>query len=99
MGDPRSIALHPFQGYIYWSNWDATGSIERATMDGSQREIIVEKVGRPNGLTIDLAERRLYWTELTSPAIEYYDFKNKIRHKIITNELYEPTGLAYYKVN
>lgn len=39
-------------------------------MDGSGRITLVPNVGRANGLTIDYAERRLYWTDLDTTLIE-----------------------------
>jgi len=32
---PRSIALDPIEGWMYWSDWGASPRIERAGMDGS----------------------------------------------------------------
>lgn len=39
-------------------------------MDGTGRITLVADVGRANGLTIDYAERRLYWTDLDTTLIE-----------------------------
>lgn len=39
-------------------------------MDGSERTTLVPNVGRANGLTIDYAKRRLYWTDLDTNLIE-----------------------------
>lgn len=56
--------------YMYWTEWGGKPKIDRAAMDGSGRITLVADVGRANGLTIDYAERRLYWTDLDTTLIE-----------------------------
>lgn len=60
-------ALHRF---MYWTEWGGKPKIDRAAMDGTGRITLVTDVGRANGLTIDYAERRLYWTDLDTTLIE-----------------------------
>lgn len=38
---------------IVWFSWRLKPVIERAALDGSRREVIVQGVGRSTGLTID----------------------------------------------
>ncbi len=53
-----------FLRYMYWTDWGEEPRIERAGMDGSSRQIIVQKqIFWPNGLTIDLEEQKLYWAD------------------------------------
>merc|ERR1711962_722137 len=53
--EPRAIALHPGKGWMFWSDWGREPKIERAGMDGSHREVIVQgSVRWPNGLALDL---------------------------------------------
>lgn len=59
---PRAIALDPINGFMYWTDWGASPRIERAGMDGSHRQVIIESnVKWPNGLTLDLERKRVYW--------------------------------------
>lgn len=59
---PRAIALDPIDGWMYWSDWGTTPKIERAGMDGTHRkELVTYDVKWPNGITLDLVKRRLYW--------------------------------------
>src|SRR4051812_14132410 len=46
LDNPRSIALDPNEGWMYWSDWGAHPRIERAALDGTQRSVIINKVGR-----------------------------------------------------
>ena len=49
---------------MFWSDWGRVAKIERAGMDGSHREIVLQDtVAWPNGLTIDLVLDKLYWVD------------------------------------
>ena len=49
---------------MFWSDWGSVPKIERAGMDGSSREIILQDSVRwPNGLTVDLVLEKLYWVD------------------------------------
>lgn len=62
---------------MYWSDWGTSGRIERAAMDGSTRKVLINKLGRSNGLTIDYIERRLYWIDIDALKIESSDLSGK----------------------
>ncbi|KAH7680329.1 low-density lipoprotein receptor-related protein 6 isoform 2, partial [Aphelenchoides avenae] len=66
---PWAIAVDPSCGVIFWSDWGAH-RIERAGMDGEDRMVIAsgDRAYWPNGLTLDLAARRLYWVEENNEA-------------------------------
>lgn len=61
--DPRSIAVSPDEGLMFWSDWyERSPKVERAALDGSDRSILVKDgLGWPNGITLDIPRRRLYW--------------------------------------
>lgn len=62
--EPRAIAIHPEQGWIFWSDWGQEPKIEKAGMDGSHRTTIIkDSVHWPNGITIDLALNRIFWVD------------------------------------
>eukprot|EP00063_Salmo_salar_P032241 XP_014007076.1 PREDICTED: low-density lipoprotein receptor-related protein 1B-like [Salmo salar] len=73
MEHPRAIALDPEQGIIFWTDWDATfPRIEAASMSGGGRHVVFRdmEIGAwPNGLTLDLMEKRVVWTDARSDAI------------------------------
>lgn len=65
------LNFHSFESrFMYWTEWGGKPKIDRAAMDGSERTTLVPNVGRANGLTIDYAKRRLYWTDLDTNLIE-----------------------------
>lgn len=50
---------------MYWTDWGDNPKIERAGMDGSNRQVLVEREGIywPNGLTIDYEDGTIYWVD------------------------------------
>ena len=54
--------------YLFWTEWlrtsDTKSRIGRAWTDGSNLTYIREhQIGWPNGLALDMAERRLWWCD------------------------------------
>lgn len=70
------IVLDVQNNTMYWC--DANNpSIEKANLDGSNREVIVaagDGLDEPRGLAIDLITRKLYWTEYTNGNLKRCDF-------------------------
>ena len=66
---------------MYWSSWGPVPLIEQANMDGSGRQIFLSaQVGRANGLTVDPATARLYWTDLDGLSVKYAYLKSPARY-------------------
>nr|CAD7598454.1 unnamed protein product [Timema genevievae] len=87
---PRGIAVHPMEGFIFWTDW-APGdpSLSRANLDGSdvKRLFVKPRVEWPNGITIDHIAERIYWVDakldyIASAALDGSKFK-----EIIANDL------------
>ena len=56
---------------MYWTDWGTTPKIETAYMSGSQRRTLVSGNLRwPNGISIDFAAKKLYWTDAGKDRIE-----------------------------
>ena len=85
LGTPIRIALDPQRGHIYWLTSGDSPVIERACLDGSNREMFITKedLVKPNGLAIDYESRRLYWTDSGRQAISYRSLE-KDQTKITT---------------
>ncbi|XP_047359021.1 low-density lipoprotein receptor-related protein 6 [Vespa velutina] len=95
--EPACLALDPERGHMYWAEWGNSGSIERARLDGSNRQVILAYIGRANGLTIDHAARKLYWADLFTPAIDSYDLQARKRKPIITKDIVYPFSITQYQ--
>ncbi|KPU79994.1 uncharacterized protein Dana_GF18235, isoform B [Drosophila ananassae] len=86
---PRSIALDPIDGWMYWSDWGASPRIERAGMDGSHRTaIITYDVKWPNGITLDLVLKRIYWVDGKLNIISSANFDGSQRRQVLYSSEY-----------
>ena len=60
---------------MFWSDWGEVPKIERASMDGTSRAVIVStQIGEPYGITIDYEFQRVYWTDNDEDNIEFSDY-------------------------
>ena len=59
---------------MYWTELGENVKIERAFMDGDGRQVLLG-FGQiqPNGITIDIAEQRLYWCDTMLDTIAFAD--------------------------
>lgn len=67
---PRGIAVDPCRRKIYYTNSNHTNpSIERASLDGSNQEILISNKGSdkilfmPIGIAVDQFSERIYWVD------------------------------------
>lgn len=75
--------LNP-DAYMYWSDWGKKPKIERALLDGSQRQVLISaNLTWPNGLAIDFEKRRLYWADGGTKSIEHSDLNGKNRMVLV----------------
>ncbi|XP_059193208.1 very low-density lipoprotein receptor [Centropristis striata] len=64
LDQPRSLALLPQKGLMFWSEIGNVVKIERAGMDGSERKALVNSsLGWPGGVAVDTISDRVYWTD------------------------------------
>ncbi|XP_029850375.2 prolow-density lipoprotein receptor-related protein 1 [Ixodes scapularis] len=108
MSHPRAIVVDPKRGHMYWSDWSTepyppaegqgAGKIERAQMDGAGREVFVSRdLHWPNGLSVDYAQRKLYWCDVYFHRIERIGLDGKGRQVLVEGEhLDHPYGLAHF---
>uniref|UniRef100_A0A1I8M8N4 EGF-like domain-containing protein n=1 Tax=Musca domestica TaxID=7370 RepID=A0A1I8M8N4_MUSDO len=99
---PRSIALDPIEGWMYWSDWGASPRIERAGMDGSHRTTIINyDVKWPNGITLDMVRRRIYWVDGKLNIISSANYDGSQRRQILysTEYLRHPFSITTFEDN
>lgn len=78
LSKPRGIAVHPLQGYLFWTDWDLQApSVNRANLDGSNYTILFTKpqVAWPNGITVDYIAQRIYWVDAREDYIASSDLE------------------------
>lgn len=82
---------------MYWTDWGTHARIERAYMSGVGRTQIVSSSLRwPNGLAIDFAEHKLYWTDAGRDRIERSNMDGSYRQVLgLSNLLIRPLLLGH----
>uniref|UniRef100_A0A8B9CK99 LDL receptor related protein 1 n=89 Tax=Aves TaxID=8782 RepID=A0A8B9CK99_9AVES len=105
MTHPRAIVVDPLNGWMYWTDWEEDpkdskrGKIERAWMDGSNRNVFItsKTVLWPNGLSLDIPAKILYWVDAFYDRIEMV-YLNGTERKIVYEgpELNHAFGLCHY---
>ena len=57
---------------MYWTDWGLPAKVERASMDGKERTILISTgLESPYGITIDYSEQKIYWVDASLDKIEY----------------------------
>ncbi|XP_077869877.1 low-density lipoprotein receptor-related protein 2-like [Saccoglossus kowalevskii] len=94
LNQPRGIGLDPTEGYMFISDWGKYPAIKRAFMDGSNVVILVsDKVIWPNGLTVDIASKRIFWVDGRLDYVQSVTYNGQNRETLISGGLYVPHPL------
>ena len=82
--------------HMYWANGGKKPTIERADLDGSNRNTVIDNVRIPTGLTIDYSSGLIFWVDIDNQVIEcaYLDGTNR---RIVALGLSQPFALTLYK--
>ena len=88
----------PSEGRIYWTNL-RSGEIQRANLDGSNVEVVVDGGGRPGRIALDPAAGKLYWTEVrtiwwTTGKIQRCDLDGSNLETLVVTGVEHPRGIA-----
>lgn len=98
LDDPQAITINPQTGTMYWTEWGKNPKIEAAEMDGSNQITLVNSsVGHPNGLVVDFARSRLYWTETQLQKIETIQLNGADRREISLTSFDHPFSIAVFQ--
>ncbi|KAK6630731.1 hypothetical protein RUM44_002900 [Polyplax serrata] len=99
----RSLSLNPFKGALYWSAIkNDLHVIEQSRMDGEDRKVLVSQRDQPSlhspqSLIYDVPTDRLYWVNVESSSIQYYDFTvNSVVSLVIRGNAARPTSVVPY---
>ncbi|XP_016064546.1 PREDICTED: low-density lipoprotein receptor-related protein 2-like [Miniopterus natalensis] len=64
LNQPRSLALDPLSGLMYWSEIEGEPRIEQAGMDGSRRKLLISKgLGWPTSIVLDQLSWKIFWSD------------------------------------
>lgn len=94
---PRDIVLRPEEKEIFWTDWGRHPAVMRAHMDGtSVTPLINSSIVWPNGLAIDSAANRLYWTDAKLKKIEYFDLLTMERKIVLRRSNFHPYAVKIF---
>lgn len=80
--------------YMWWSDWGSVPKIERAYLDGSHREVIIDRdVAWINGIAVDTETDMLYWCDAKLDKIEVAD-TNGTNRRVLVQDLRHAFGLS-----
>ncbi len=90
------IAVDTAAGKVYWSNMGvgATGSIQRANLDGSQLEYVVKpgETHTPKQIKLDRVNRKIYWCDRDGFKIQRSNLDGTA-NEILVAGLQNPVGM------
>ena len=96
--------MHAFiciYSWMYWSDWGAVATIERASMDGQAKQILHNsQLVYPNGLTLDYQHQVLYWIDASLDKIESSNVDGTNRTLIanfaLSSPNYHPFSMTFF---
>ncbi|TRY76952.1 hypothetical protein TCAL_09210 [Tigriopus californicus] len=101
MSRPRGLAIHPLEGYLFYSDWnEKQPHIGRTNMDGSDQKMLFSRplVQWPNGLAIDYIANRIYWVDANKDFIASCDLDGRSFKKVLSGPtLVHPFSISVFK--
>lgn len=86
--NPRSIAVFPPGGLIFWSDLGDVARIERADLDGENRLAIVsDYIVWPQALCVDTVRTRIYWVDVRLNSLSSCEFDGSGQRTVLTSQL------------
>ena len=83
---------------MYWTDWGTVAKIERASMDGTSREVLHNtSLIWPNALTLDYDTQTLYWMDASLDKFESSNADGSNRRLLSTTHIYHPFGITFYQ--
>lgn len=84
---------------MFFSDYGQNSRIEKASLDGQNREVIVYRgLSRVVSHTVDTENNRLYWADYDRQTLEVCDYDGLNRRVIRRMNQVSMTGVAYHQV-
>ncbi|CAG0879500.1 unnamed protein product [Darwinula stevensoni] len=98
----RGVAVDPTEGarWLFWTDWGENPRIERVGMDGTNRSTIISmKIRWPNGLALDVSNRRIYFADSKLDYIDFCNYDGSNRQQVLAHNHYllHPHSLAVFE--
>ena len=96
---PRAISVYSEIGYFFFSDWGFSNpGIYKAAMDGSSSTRIVEtRTVWPNGVAVDKALDRVYWSDAHHSILESADLDGGNRRTVLQGTVEHPFSVAIFE--
>ncbi|GCC23412.1 hypothetical protein chiPu_0001807 [Chiloscyllium punctatum] len=94
------LAEHAIIRFMYWSDWGEPAKIEKAGMNGADRQLFVTReIYWPNDITLDFVKSRLYWVDSKLHTLSSIDLNGQDRQTVLRSEefLAHPLGVALFE--
>ncbi|XP_078695204.1 low-density lipoprotein receptor-related protein 2-like [Branchiostoma floridae x Branchiostoma belcheri] len=99
LDQPLGVAVHPREGFLFWTETGTTPRVARATLAGTETRTLVSgfSVNQPRGLAIDFLEDRIYWVDGFHGTVQSCDVNggNVVSHSI--TGAFDLSGITIYK--
>lgn len=87
------IDVDCFTQYFYWT--DVSGkAISRAKLDGTDSNVIVRRLGSPEGVAVDWISKNLYWTDSGTDRIEVSRLNGTHHKTLFSDDLVNPRAIV-----
>ncbi|UYV70469.1 hypothetical protein LAZ67_7003146 [Cordylochernes scorpioides] len=102
ISQPRGLVLDPREGarVLFWTDWGENPRIESVGLDGSMRRTIIDsKIYWPNGLTLDIPNRRVYFADSKLDYIDFCNYDGSGRQQVLSHNHLSGTDALLQKKN
>ena len=88
-----------FFSFLYWTDWGDPAKIERASMDGSDRRVLVSgrHIEWPVDLTIDYTTKKLYWIDAKLRVIKQADLNGNNVREVVYQGITHPSAVTLFE--
>ncbi len=95
---PKSVAVDPVEGKVYWTDFGSRRRIQRSNYDGANVESIFTDLSGPDGLAVHVTARRLYWSDSIDGSIRSAELDGTDT-EIVVEGLASPRGITLDETN
>ena len=90
---PLGVTIDSDTQKIYWTE-AGMGKIQRANLDGTEVEDVINDLRTPFGIALDPVGRKLYWTDLGNDRIQRANVDGSEIEDLVTGDVGTPRGIA-----